>query len=110
MPWSLQLSAQWRFIGGTDYDNNSPQPLPQNQEEGFYDPLLTRIPNYSYLDLAAIWTATDKLQVRMVVNNVLDKDPPFIPLQIPHFSGDINTFPPYDILGREIFVGFRATF
>jgi outer membrane receptor protein involved in Fe transport len=109
-PWNAELSAQWRFIGRTGFDNNSPQPLLQNQEEGFFDPVLTHIPNYSYLDLAAIWSVTAHIQLRAGVNNLLDKDPPFIPAEVSHQAGALNTFPTYDLLGREITVGVRATF
>jgi outer membrane receptor protein involved in Fe transport len=92
-PWNVQLSAQWRYIGRTDYDNNSSQTLLQNQEEGFLDPLLTHIPSYSYLDLSAIWNVTRHVQLRAGVNNVFDKDPPLIPNQ-PTPSFTFNTFPP----------------
>jgi outer membrane receptor protein involved in Fe transport len=108
-PWNAQLSAQWRFIGKTGFDNNSSQSLLQNQEEGFFDPVLTHIPNYSYLDLAATWAVTRYVQVHAGVNNVFDKDPPFIPTDVTS-PASINTYPTYDILGRYIYIGFRATF
>jgi iron complex outermembrane recepter protein len=105
------LSAQWRFIGHSSFDNNSPQPLLQFQEEGFYDPYFTHIPNYSYLDLSAIWGVTRWMELRAGVSNVFDKDPPFLPSgDISGTAGGLNTFPVYDLLGREIFVAFRATF
>ncbi|HEV2227388.1 MAG TPA: TonB-dependent receptor [Steroidobacteraceae bacterium] len=109
-PWDLELSAQWRFIGGTGFDNNSAQPVLSNAEEGFYNPLLTHIPNYSYFDLSAIWAVTRNVQVRFGVNNLLDKDPPFVPLEVSHASGALNALPAYDILGREIFMAIHATF
>ena len=109
-PWNVQISAQWRFIGRTGFDNNSSQSLLQDREEGFFDPLLTHIPNYSYLDLSAVWAVTPYLQVRFGVSNVFDKDPPFVPLEISGRSGGLNTFPVYDILGRNMFVALRATF
>jgi outer membrane receptor for ferrienterochelin and colicin len=108
-----QLSVQWRFIGRTSFDNNSAQTALQNQEEGFFDPLLTHIPSYSYLDLSAIWAVTQHVQVRAGVNNVFDKDPPFLP------AGDVvsrasssvlNTYSTYDVLGREIFIALHGTF
>jgi iron complex outermembrane recepter protein len=109
-PWKLLLSAQWRFIGRSSFDNNSSQPLLQNQEEGFYDPLVTRIPNYSYLDVAAIWTFK-RIELRAGVNNLLDKDPPFLPeVDVSAAAGSLNTFPTYDLLGREIFAAFKAKF
>lgn len=111
-PWNVQLSAQWRFIGRSDFDNNSPQTALQYIEEGFYDPVLTHIPSYSYFDLSAIWTVTPHVQVRAGVNNVFDKDPPFIAQgDISGVSsGVINTFPIYDVVGRSIFMVLRATF
>ena len=109
-PWNAQLSAQWRFIGHTGFDNNSPQALLQNAEEGFFDPVLTHIPSYSYLDLSAIWAVSRNVQVRVVVNNVLDKDPPFVPQEVSGAAGGLNTFPVYDVLGRDISVALRAMF
>jgi outer membrane receptor protein involved in Fe transport len=110
MPWDLQLSAQWRFIGRTDFDNNSPQSSLQNQEIGFFDPVLTHIPNYSYLDLIALWGVTEHVQVRAGVNNVFDKDPPLLPASEFNTPGGFNTLPAYDIVGREVFLAVRATF
>jgi len=111
MPWNLQLSAQWRFIGRTGFDNNSTQIPLQNREEGFFNPELTHIPNYSYLDLAANWDVTGHLQLRAGVNNVFDKDPPFIPsADVSSSTGPLNTYPTYDIVGREVFLALRATF
>ena len=110
MPWNAQLSGQWRFIGRTNFDNNSPQPLLRDQEEGFFDPVLTHIPRYSYLDLSGIWDVSRNVQVRVAVNNVFDKDPPFVPQEVSAAAGGLNTFPTHDILGRNIFAGLRATF
>jgi iron complex outermembrane recepter protein len=61
------------------------------------------------LDLSVIWNLTRHVQVRAGVNNVFDKDPPFVPAEV---SGGLiaNTLPPYDILGRYIFLGLGATF
>jgi iron complex outermembrane receptor protein len=109
LPARAHLSAQWRFIGHTGFDNNSAQALLQNQEEGYPDPALTHIPNYSYLDLAAIWEATRHVQVRLGVNNVLDRDPPVLPEEVSMQAGQINTFPVYDVLGRNFFLGLRAS-
>ena len=109
-PWKVLLSAQWRFIGRSSFDNNSSQPFLQGQEEGFFDPVLTHIPNYSYLDLSAIWRVARGIEVRAGINNVFDKDPPFLPGEVSGAAGGLNTFPTYDLLGREIFVAFRARF
>lgn len=109
-PWRTELSLQWRFIGSTRFDNNSSQTLLQNQEEGFFNPFLTHIPNVSYLDLSAIWAPSVRTQLRVGVSNLLDKDPPFVPLEASGRAGNLNTFPVYDILGRNVFLAARATF
>ena len=109
-PWKVELSAQWRFIGRTSFDNNSSQPGLQYAEEGFFDPVVTHIPNYSYLDLTALWAVTRQVQVRAGVSNLFDKDPPFLPsFDISGAAGTLNTFPPYDVAGRRIFLAVRAT-
>jgi outer membrane receptor protein involved in Fe transport len=110
-PWQLLLSAQWRFIGSTGFDNNSSQPQLQFQEEGTYDPQNARIANYSYLDLSAVWKLYSGIQLRAGVNNVFDKDPPFIPAgDITGTAGQVNSYQTYDLLGRELFVAFTAKF
>jgi len=48
--------------------------------------------------------------LRAGVNNLLDKDPPFLPGEVSGAAGGLNTFPTYDLLGREIFVALRAKF
>ncbi len=87
MPWQVQLSAQWRFIGATQYDNNSAQALLQNQEAGFYDPLLMHVGSESYLDLTSVWLANAHFQVRFGVSNVFDRDPPLIAEEASYQAG-----------------------
>jgi iron complex outermembrane receptor protein len=72
--------------------------------------VVRHIPNYSYIDLSAIWRVTRGIELRAGINNVFDKDPPFLPGEISGAAGGLNTFPTYDLLGREIFVAFRARF
>ncbi len=119
-PLNVLLSAQWRFIGATSFDNNSSNPLLQGLEEAAagsfipppsYDAYNARIPGYSYLDLTAVWHAWKGFDLRAGVQNVLDKDPPLIPSgDITGFSGPANSYPTYDYLGRQLFVSFTARF
>jgi outer membrane receptor protein involved in Fe transport len=116
-PWKVLLSAQWRFIGPTSFDNNSTNPLLQGNEEASagatstYDAYNARIPSFSYLDLTAAWHALGNLELRAGVNNVLDKDPPIVPSgDISANSGPANSYPTYDYLGRQVFVAFTAKF
>jgi len=110
-PFDVLVSAQWRFIGPTTFDNNSNNPVLQFAEEGAYDAYNARIPGYSYLDLTAEWYVTRQLELRAGVDNVLDKDPPIIPsLDISGNAGPGNSFGAYDYLGRQVFIAFTAKF
>jgi iron complex outermembrane receptor protein len=117
-PWNFLMSAQWRFIGPTSFDNNSTNPLLAGLEEGgsnlappSYDNYNARIPGYSYIDLTAVWHAMKGLDIRAGVQNLLDKDPPLIPsLDITGTSGPANSYGTYDYLGRQLFVAFTAKF
>jgi outer membrane receptor protein involved in Fe transport len=109
-PWDrLLLSANWRFIGATSLDNNSENPALMFSEFGEYDYIDARIPNYSYLDLAAIWPVWRNIELRAGVNNVLDKSPPIISSELTGV-GTPNTYPTFDELGRDLFVAFTAKF
>jgi len=106
-PWDrLMLSAYWRFIAATTPDNNSSQPALQDVEVGTFDVANARIGSVSYLDLAAIWPITHQLELSLVINNVLDKDPPIV--SVDYNGGTIPySFPAYDFLGREFELGVR---
>ena len=107
LPWAdVLVSGQWRYIGSTELDSNTSNPLLNN---GVYNTLNARVGSVSYLDLSAIWTLNKTLELRAGVNNVLDRDPPVIPAEITG-TGSGNVYPNYDTLGREVFVGFTARF
>jgi iron complex outermembrane receptor protein len=106
-PWQkLLVSVNWRFIGAVGLDTNSPNPFLNN---GAYNQLDARLPNYSYFDLSAIMPVYKGIEVRLGVNNVLDKAPPIIDGTITG-TGSPNTYPTYDLMGRELFAAFTAKF
>lgn len=110
-PWNLLVSAQWRFIGPTLFDNNNSNPLLFGNEEGAYDAYNARIAGISYLDMSAVWHAASGVDVRLGVNNLLDKDPPLVPsFDISGNAGPANSWGTYDYLGRQLFVAFSAKF
>jgi iron complex outermembrane recepter protein len=49
------------------------------------------------------------VQLRAGCNNLLDKDPPFIPAEVTGRGGSLNTFSSYDLIGRTLFIALRAT-
>jgi len=105
-PWSLLLSAQWRYIGGADYEKNSSEPGLGNGGHETFDAHLRSV---NYLDLSAIWRVREYFSIRAGVNNVLDQDPQIVDSGIVS-AGLPNAYPTYDFLGRQIFVGFSAHF
>jgi iron complex outermembrane receptor protein len=108
-PWKMLLSAQWRYIGSTGFDNNSSDPSLHFNEEGVYDLINARIGSYNYFDLSAIWHVWAGIELRAGVSNILDKDPPVLPTADP-ITQSLNVFPTYDLLGRQLFLAFKAKF
>lgn len=109
-PWKAAVSVQWRYIGSTGFDNNSPDPTLHGGEVGFFDQINARIPSYSYIDMSASWKFATHFEVRAGVNNLFDREPPVIPSNGITGVGTPNSYPTYDFLGRELFVGFKAHF
>ncbi|WP_262689766.1 TonB-dependent receptor [Kordiimonas aestuarii] len=61
-----------------------------------------------YFDLSGRYQLTETIELYGGVNNVLDNDPPVIPLD---FISTAATNPiHYDVVGRSFYVGFRAQF
>ena len=113
-PYNVQLSAQWRFIGSASLDNNTGNPLLQTSAyatktgQGF-DSFDGKLPSVSYLDLSALYEVSKNLSLRLGVNNVLDKDPPLVN-EYNTTTGAPNTYPTYDMLGRQLYAAFTARF
>ncbi len=88
-PWDASVSLQWRYIGGAKDGSG--------RDNHFQ--------SINYLDLSGIWAVSGDIDVRLGVNNVLDKDPPITD------QGGANTFRGvYDALGRYWFAGASVKF
>ena len=55
------------------------------------------------------WRVNSTLTVRAGVNNILDQDPPLMDQTIAG-TGEPNSYPTYDLLGRQIFISATAKF
>ena len=75
---------------------------------GEFDEFNAELPDMNYLDLSAIWNIVPGSTLRAGITNVLDKDPPMSATEISG-TGSANTYPTYDTLGRQIFVGFTRS-
>jgi outer membrane receptor protein involved in Fe transport len=95
-PWNVDLSLVWRYIGGVDQE--------------FTDDPPTDISSQSYIDVAGNWQATEWLNIRAGVNNVFDKEPPFVPQGVTARENG-NTYPgAYDALGQYWFLAGTVEF
>jgi outer membrane receptor protein involved in Fe transport len=108
-PWDLDVSLQWRYIGGTKLDQNDSDPDLHFAFWGEFDGFNAELPDMDYFDLSAIWDVSDVFTLRAGVTNVLDEDPPIIATEISG-TGSANTYPTYDTLGRQIFLSATARF
>ena len=109
MPSGLGVSARWRHFSGVDCDpaldsgcGTVANPIPAN----------LRLSAQDYFDLAFTARLAQRLNLRMGMNNILDRDPPVAGQQVvPAGFGNGNTYPQvYDALGRYLFAGFTVDF
>jgi outer membrane receptor protein involved in Fe transport len=105
-PWKVDLSLAWRFYGGTKLDSNSSQPLLSN---GGFDAFDARIPDFNYFDTTVVWHVRQNLRLRAGVQNIFDLRPPLLSASLTGNSTP-GTYPVFDELGRNIFVGLTADF
>ncbi|WP_265269135.1 TonB-dependent receptor domain-containing protein [Sphingomonas lycopersici] len=117
LPEGIGLSAQWRYIGPVRAETTV-----NNQTLQGANPLNPglRIPSYSYFDLSATATVGTGYTFRIGVNNIFDKQPPFVTSGNAGLDGSNlcptgpcngNTYPAvYDALGRYIYAGFTLDF
>jgi iron complex outermembrane recepter protein len=101
------ISANWRYFGSTALSANTNNPFLQ----GDFVAINSRIPHFSYLDLAASWKIFGAVEARAGINNVFDKSPPAIAAGLLSSFGNGNTYPGvYDPMGRLVFVGMTVSF
>ncbi len=106
-PWNILARLQWRYIGGSSLDRNTSQPGLSN---GQFDAANATLPAINYLDLSVAWRVNTILTMRAGVNNILDQDPPIVSQGVIVTTGEPNTYPTYDLLGRQLFFSATAKF
>jgi len=102
LPNGLGISGQWRYFSAATCAGVAACTRPAN----------ARIDAQSYFDLALTARVTNKFNIRLGANNILDRSPPVIGTQVlaPVF-GNGNTYPQiYDALGRYMFAGVSMDF
>jgi len=114
-PWNFDVAMTWRFVGSVKLDNNDSDPTLQGAEwhtstgEPLYKAFGAEFPTFSYIDLAGTWNATEDIQVRLGINNILDKDPPLGTVEVVG-GGAANTYSTYDAMGRQVFLSASMKF
>ena len=117
LPSGIGLSGQWRYIGPVRAETLTNY---QALKGAFtFDPGL-RLKPYSYFDLALNAMVGSRFDFRLGVNNLFDKQPPFVTSGngardgsnlCPTGSCNGNTYPAtYDALGRYLFAGVSVNF
>jgi len=107
---SLSVTAGWRYLSGADVDTLNPNPNVGTPgatiANGQVSSTDAHIPAFNYLDMSLAYQVFDAVQVRLGVNNLMDKSPPVIGATdgptTPFYNG--NTLPgTYDWGGRFVF-------
>ena len=114
LPDGVGLSAQWRYFGKVKVDLLNPTPATQGVTGNF----ASHIASQSYFDLASTFTVGNHFNLRIGVNNILDRQPPLVTSggggtgsQCAGVFCNGNTYPGvYDALGRYLYTGITLNF
>jgi outer membrane receptor protein involved in Fe transport len=106
----IGVSLQWRMVGKVAHEGNSSNPV----LNAVTPQLSSHISAQNYFDLAGTFNVGDHYNLRMGVNNILDRTPPLVDSSFgscPPTVCNGNTFPGvYDTLGRYFFAAATLNF
>ncbi|MFL6733289.1 MAG: TonB-dependent receptor, partial [Sphingomicrobium sp.] len=101
-PHGMTLSLQWRHIGGVKLAALDPKFNLTDQ----VSPGHTKLRPHDYFDLTTVFRVRKGFELRLGVNNLLDRQPPLVVGNTAAGDGpyNANTYPTwYDPLGRYVF-------
>ncbi|WP_267414231.1 MULTISPECIES: TonB-dependent receptor [unclassified Sphingomonas] len=106
----FSASLNWRYVGSLTSADNSGDPAiggtPDRARTTFY-----HIAPVNYFDLAFSFAIAKQFSLRLIANNLLDKDPPILANSYDISLARSNTIPArYDSLGRNIAIGTTISF
>jgi outer membrane receptor protein involved in Fe transport len=105
---NVDVSLNWRHIGSLSYEKTSSNP---HLATGPVYPVDARIASYEYFDLDTSFVIGSHVQLRLGVNNLLDRQPPIAGFNANPLLVNGNMVAAlYDTLGRYIFVGLTARY
>ena len=109
-PQGMTVSVQWRHLGGVKIAALDPKFNLTDQ----ISPAYTKLRSQDYFDIATVFRVRRAFELRVGVNNALDRQPPLVISNTTAGDGpyNANTYPTwYDPLGRFAFasvtVGFK---
>jgi outer membrane receptor protein involved in Fe transport len=107
-PFGLDVSLNWRHIGHLKSEQLSPNS--QLATATAY-PIDSQVPSYDYFDLDLGFDIGSHVNVRLGVNNLLDKQPPVVGFNLNPLLVNGNMLAPmYDPFGRYLFVALTAKY
>ena len=110
LPNGIGISGQWRYVGKVSHERNSSDVV----LAGAPPVLSDHVKAQNYFDLASTFTVGDHYNLRIGVNNILDKTPPLFSSSAGSCAAVFcngNTYPGvYDTLGRYIYAGASLNF
>jgi len=106
----FSASFNWRYVGSLTNADNSGDPAiggtPERERTSYY-----HIAPQNYFDLALNFAIDKAFSLRLIANNLLDKNPPIVPDSYNVALARTNTIPSrYDSLGRNIAIGATVRF
>jgi iron complex outermembrane recepter protein len=103
----FEISFNWRHLGHLDFEHNSSNP----HLAGAVYSADSHVPTYDYLDIDTSLDLGSHVNLRLGVNNVLDRQPPIIGFNANPLLVNGNMLAStYDTFGRYIFVGLTAKY
>jgi len=108
-PFGMSLSVNWRHISSLKLAALNPK----FNLTSDVSPAYARLRAQDYFDVATAFRIEERFELRVGVNNVLDRQPPLIVRNTAAGGGPANgnTYPEwYDPLGRYVFASLTANF
>jgi len=108
----LNLSLAWRYLGGSENDDASPNPDLGNPDEMELWRIngSDKIKPYSWFDFAASYTFRNGVKLTLGVNNILDEEPPLMAGLADYGGTYFTLYGTYDPLGRYVFGSVQFNF
>jgi len=107
-PWNTNVALTWRYFSQVDNEGTSSNPLLNTP----VNPVDAKMNAQNYIDLSAVVDVSKTVSLVFGINNLFDKDPPFVNNNtVGAGFGNGNTYPQvYDALGRKVFLGLTVKF